>query len=56
MSKNQKDRQRAQRKIKRREEKLNAKTEFGTPDPVPRDAVDYIMHGAVKLVNTYHVG
>lgn len=55
MSKARHDRQREKRKLSRREEKLNAKTEFGISDPAPREAVDFIMHGAVKLVNTYHV-
>lgn len=55
MSKNQRDRQREQRRIKNQEKKLDTKNSFGISDPAPREAVDFIMHGAVKLVNTYHV-
>ena len=56
MSKNQRERQREQRKIKRREEKLSAKNELGISDPVPREAVKHMMNGAIKLVTTYCVG
>jgi len=52
MSKNQKERQREQRKIKRREEKLDAKNLFGVSDKVPMDAVNNMMkinHG-IRLV------
>ena len=39
-----------QRKINRREEKLDSKNIFGISDRVPREAVDRII-GSMKMVN-----
>ena len=50
MSKKRHERQREQRKINRRQERLETKNIFGISDRVPREAVDRII-GSMKLVN-----
>ncbi len=44
MSQNQRKRQREQRKVKRREEKLESKNSFGVSDPTPKNAIETIIN------------